>query len=45
MENIHEKLTPSLDKVRLPATGAPIPARASGEPLGPSKPLFPRIER
>ena len=39
------KLTPSLDKVRLPATGAPIPARASGEPLGPSKPLFPRIER
>ena len=39
------RLTPSIEKVRLPAAGALLPAHASGEPLGPSKPLFPRIER
>ena len=39
------RLTPGIQDVRLPAVGALLPCPASGEPIGGSKPLFPRIER
>ena len=39
------RLTPSIDAVRLPKAGALLPTPAPSEPLGASKPLFPRIER
>ena len=35
---------PALDQVRLPPEGSLLPRSRSGEALGPSKPLFPRIE-
>jgi methionyl-tRNA synthetase len=37
--------SPALEKVRLPKAGALLGAPASAEPIGASKPLFPRIER
>jgi methionyl-tRNA synthetase len=39
------RLTPSVGKARLPKAGALLPRPSSAEPLGASKPLFPRIER
>jgi len=39
------RLTPAIEKARLPAAGALLPSPASPEPIGQSKPLFPRIER
>jgi methionyl-tRNA synthetase len=39
------RLSPAIDAVRLPKAGALLPAPSSQEPLGASKPLFPRIER
>jgi methionyl-tRNA synthetase len=42
-ETLH--LEPAIDAVRLPADGALLPPPPAGVPLGPSTPLFPRIER
>ncbi len=39
------RLRPEIGKVRLPAPGSLLPCPASSEPIGQSKPLFPRIER
>jgi methionyl-tRNA synthetase len=39
------RLKPAMADVRLPAAGALLPSPASAEPIGASKPLFPRIER
>ena len=39
------RLKPAISEVRLPAPGALLPSPASSEPIGASKPLFPRIER
>jgi methionyl-tRNA synthetase len=39
------RLSPSIDAVRLPKAGSLLPSPSSPEPLGASKPLFPRIER
>jgi len=39
------RLTPAIEAVRLPKPGSLLPPPASPEPLGASKPLFPRIER
>jgi methionyl-tRNA synthetase len=39
------RLSPALDAARLPAEGALLPPPPAGVPLGPSTPLFPRIER
>ena len=39
------RLEPALSDVRLPAAGALLPCPAGAEPIGASKPLFPRIER
>jgi methionyl-tRNA synthetase len=36
---------PALEAARLPAAGALLEPLPTGEPLGPSQPLFPRIER
>jgi len=39
------RLSPAMEAVRLPKAGTLLPSPASAEPLGASKPLFPRIER
>ena len=39
------RLTPSMEKVRLPVAGALLPSPETSEAIGASKPLFPRIER
>ena len=39
------RLQPAMEAVRLPRAGALLPSPASAEPIGASKPLFPRIER
>ena len=39
------RLTPGIEKARLPRAGALLPSPAQAEPIGASKPLFPRIER
>jgi methionyl-tRNA synthetase len=39
------RLAPALDRARLPADGALLPATPAGVAIGPSAPLFPRIER
>ena len=39
------RAAPPLKDSRLPGPGSLLPAATSGETLGPSKPLFPRIER
>jgi methionyl-tRNA synthetase len=39
------RLSPGLHAARLPAEGSLLPAPRPGVPLGPSTPLFPRIER
>jgi len=39
------RLTPAIEKVRLPKAGALLPCPESAVPIGASKPLFPRIER
>jgi methionyl-tRNA synthetase len=39
------RLTPAIDAARLPADGARLAAPPAGISLGPSTPLFPRIER
>jgi len=39
------RLSPAMEAVRLPEAGGLLPSPASAEPLGASKPLFPRIER
>ena len=39
------RLTPAIEKVRLPAADALLPSPGGAEAIGASKPLFPRIER
>ncbi len=39
------RLRSAIEEARLPSRGTLLPGSASGEPLGASKPLFPRIER
>jgi methionyl-tRNA synthetase len=39
------RLTPAIEKARLPKAGSLLPSAAQSEPIGASKPLFPRIER
>ena len=39
------RLKPAISEVRLPAAGALLSSPASAEPIGASRPLFPRIER